>query len=627
MRTFSAVLGAWALALSLCAKPAAALEYSDLERRTMQRALGPEPDRDAAPEGKRIESVVIRRLSVFDEDDPIPDFVNWFHSQTREHVIRRELLFQAGESYDPERVAETIRNLQLFRQFGVVVVVPLRGSGPDSVRVVVIVRDVWSLRLNFQFEGTPTNISGLFVNPIEENLFGTRAQIGGVFQLYPDRYSFGGLAGYPRIAGSKVDAFAYSGVHFNLETGESEGSFGTLSLYQNLVSLADRWGFLVGTAWSIEQTRVLTDSGVHVDYGFPAIGSVLPGVRPTKRSGEEPGISTRILVNPVLSHGIPIEYSSSVVRGGGEVTRSFGQQTKYIVTWGIEANRRKFEARRPAGATPQDFQQFVQEELPVSDTRVSPFVQLEHKTTRYLATRDVETLELQESFSLGQTAALRVYPALRDLASSRDLLGTVSWLGYTWPLGNGFLRAIGSSSIEQADAARHQASAQAALRVVSPRLRFARFVLDTALVSTYHNYLNRKLVLGGESRPRGYVPFVFRGPSGFAGSVELRSFAINILSARVGGVAFYDVGGVGPQVSSVTLHQSVGVGARVLFPQINRACFRLDWAAPLTPGFGRFPDRPLPGGVFFTFGQAFDLPKVKLPEILGAETTLLDLAQ
>jgi hypothetical protein len=60
---------------------------------------------------------------------------------------------------------------------------------------------------------------------------------------------------------------------------------------------------------------------------------------------------------------------------------------------------------------------------------------------------------------------------------------------------------------------------------------------------------------------------------------------------------------------------------------VNRQVFRVDWAAPLTPGRGRLPDRALPGGIFFTFGQAFDVPKVKLPEILGAETTLLDLSQ
>jgi hypothetical protein len=142
-------------------------------------------------------------------------------------------------------------------------------------------------------------------------------------------------------------------------------------------------------------------------------------------------------------------------------------------------------------------------------------------------------------------------------------------------------------------------------------------VADSALTSTYRNYLNRKLVLGGDSRPRGYVSASFRGGSGFAASLELRTFGVNVLSARVGAVAFYDVGGTGDSVKDGALHHSVGAGLRVLFPQVNRQCFRVDWAAPLTAGSGRIPDRALPGGVYFTFGQAFDMPGARLPTISG----------
>jgi hypothetical protein len=622
-RTFSAVLGAWALCLSSYAAPAAALERSDLERRTLERALGPGPTFDDKPTGKLIERVEILRLQVFDEDDPIPDFVNWLHAQSRESVIRRELLFEVGDRYDPERIAETIRNLQLIRQFGVVVIAPLAGQRPGYVRVVVIVRDVWSLRLNYALQGTPTNIGALLLNPVEENLFGTRTTVGGTFLLQPDRYSLGGLVIHPRIAGTKLDAAAQLGAYVNMDSGETEGSYGSLSLYRNFVALQDKWAWLVGVSWLKEETRVLDleRSGVLIDYRIPP----LP---PITHRGELPIISEPRLENEEeLSNGVPIVYSSSIQRGGAEMARAFGEQNKTILTWGIELNRRQFQGRRPQNVSDQSFAAFVREELPVSDTRLSPFFQVEHKTTRYLATRDVETLELQESFSLGHVAALRVYPALRDLGSSRDLLGTVSWLGYTWPAGDGFLRIIGSSAVEQADQSRHQASAQSAVRFVSPRLRFARVVLDAALVSTYQNYLNRKLVMGGDTRPRGYVVSYFRGPSGFGSSLELRTSAINVLSARVGAVAFYDVGGVGAAIKDLRLRQSLGVGVRVLLPQINRACFRLDWAAPLTAGPGRLPDRPLPGAAYFTFGQAFDLPQMKLPEILGAETTLLDLAQ
>jgi hypothetical protein len=607
LRKFLAAATLWTSAAALWAPPAAALELSELEQRMVTRALGPNQPREEAPHGKHIESVRIVRWPVFDDDDPIPDFLNWFHAQSREQVIRRELLFQAGDTYDLERIEETIRNLQLIPQFGVVVIVPLQGSQPGNVRVVVIVRDVWSLRLNSALQGSPTYINYLLVNPVEENLFGTRSRLGASFALEPARYALGVMVGHPRILGSKVDAAGQAGAYVNLDSGETEGSFGSLALYRNLIALDDKWGFLAGVAWVNEETRLLDGrSGVEIDYGWT----------PT----------AHIVANPQFSHGVPIQYSSRILRAGAEVARQFGTRNKTILTWGVELNRRNFEAHR-GGEGAEDFAAFVHDEVPVSDTRVSPFVQLEQRTTRYLATRDVETLELQESFSLGQQAALRVYPAFSELGSTRNLLGTVSWLGYTWPLGNGLLRVVAGSSIEHADLGRHQASLQGALRIVSPKAHFVRLVLDVAGVSSYENYLNRKLGLGGDSRPRGYLNAALRGGSGYAGTLELRTSSVDVLSARVGGVAFYDVGGVGGSLREAYPHQALGAGVRLLFPQINRQVFRCDWAVPFTAGRQRSPDRAWPGVIYFSFSQAFDFPKLKLPEILGSPTTLLELAQ
>jgi hypothetical protein len=586
-----------------------AVENSELEERAVTRALGPRPDREPAPAGQLIESVSIARLSVFDDDDPVPDFVNRFHAQTREPVIRRELLFREGDTFTVERVQETIRNLQTLPQFGVVVIVALRGSAPGRVKVVVIVRDVWSLRLAYDFQGAsepwltlPVPVVGhiprlkanyLLVNPTEANLFGTRTQLGGIFTLQPDRYSIGGNVLHPRVAGTKIDTFALGRVFVNLDSGKPEGSAVTLLMYRELISLADKWAFLAGAGWLVEQTRLYSNR------------------------------------EPVLSEGgIPIAYHTGIARGGAELTRSYGSNLKFNLTWGVELNRKSYEAARRPQDTPEEHARFVRDELPVSDTRVSPFFALEHRTARFLAAQDVETLSLQESFSLGQMAALRLYPAARALGSTRDLVGSVAWLGYTLPWQDGLVRALASSAIEQADSGRHQASAQGALRVVSPKLGFVRLVLDGALVSTYQNYLNRKLALGGDTRPRGYALSALRGPTAAAASLELRTSSIDILSVRVAGVAFYDVGGVGERSSELALRQSVGAGVRLLMPQFNRQVFRFDWAAPLTPDYlARRPDRPLPGAFFFGFGQAFDMPRVKLPTILGAETTLLELSQ
>jgi hypothetical protein len=576
----------WAACWLLLARPAGAVEATELEARTIQRALGSRPAIDEAPEGKRIESVEVVRLPVFDDDDPVPDFVNIFHMQSRERTIRRELLFAPGDRYQGERVQETQRNLQLLPQFGVVVLVALRGCEPGQVRVVVIVRDVWSLRLNYDLEANNKSLNYLQLNLSEDNLLGTRTRAGGLFSLQPDRYSFGGLGLHPRVLGSKVDTYLLGRLFVNRDSGKAEGSAVTLSVYKNLLALSDKWGFLVGAGWVVEQTRRYSD-GVLLE---------------TKQH-------------------VPLVYHSSVERAGAQITRSYGLQQKLDLTFGVEFSRKRYSATRRPEDSAQAFTDFERTELPVSDRRLSPFFLLEQRTSRYLVTRDVETLSLQESIRLGQVVALRVYPAARSLGSSRNLLGTAAWLGYSWALGDGLVRALAGSSIEHAAPTEQQASLSAALRVVSPRLSFLRFVADGALVDTYRNYLNRQLVLGGASRPRGYPISAFRAASGAAASAELRTAAVNVLSARVGAAAFYDVGGVGRQVGDIALHQSVGAGVRILFPQLNRQVFRVDWAAPLTQ-----PYRALPGAVYVSFGQAFELPSPHLPEILGGETTLLDLS-
>jgi hypothetical protein len=608
-----------ALACAALAHEAGAADYSELERRTIARAVPEGSELEPEPEGKLIESINIVRRPVFDDEDPVPDLVNLLHYQTRERVLARELLFKSGEPYRDELVAETERVLRAIPQLGVVLIVALKGSTPERVRVLVIARDVWSLRLNYELQGSLapglllTGFFGVFpfrssrlgsssvvpkvnymaVNLSEDNFLGYHTRLGGLFTLRPDTYSLGPLIAQPRLFDTAVDGVLSGGIYFNRRSGASEGSYGLVSLYQPLRSIAQRWGFWLGAAWAVQYVRFYK------------------GVEPQFFDADVTAEDDRI----------PHVYHAEIVRAGGEVTRSFGRKLKRDITFGVELARRKFQAAAPPEVARAALAEFVREQVRMSDTRLSPFVQLELRTSEFLTTRDVETLSLQESFVLGPATALRLYPALRAVSSSRDLLGVVSWAGHTLPLSDGFLRVVAGSSIEHADAARHQATAQAALRIVSPRFELGRFVLDAVTVSTYRNYLNTKLQLGGDTRPRGYPISEFTGKSASAGSVEFRSGAVNILSARVGAVAFYDVGGAYESPSLEALHQSVGVGLRILFPQVNRDVFRLDWAAPLTRGAGDY--RPFPGGFFFSFYQAFGIPGLRLPQLLGAETTLI----
>ena len=99
-----------------------------ISQRLSERGLELEPD----PDGKLIEDVQIATMDVFDERDPVPDFVDVLHTTTREHVIRRELLFEPGARYDTRLADESARNLRDLIQLSIVLIVPARGSAPTA---------------------------------------------------------------------------------------------------------------------------------------------------------------------------------------------------------------------------------------------------------------------------------------------------------------------------------------------------------------------------------------------------------------------------------------------------------------------------------------------------------------
>jgi hypothetical protein len=70
----------------------------------------------------------------------------------------------------------------------------------------------------------------------------------------------------------------------------------------------------------------------------------------------------------------------------------------------------------------------------------------------------------------------------------------------------------------------------------------------------------------------------------FRTQVELRTVPRPLWVLRLGGVLFYEVGGVGDTLAGnnkIQLHHDVGVGFRMLIPQTARDLFRFDFAIPL----------------------------------------------
>ena len=111
------------------------------------------------PDGSAsIRKIHITRLEVFDESNPkesnwLYGVANDIHILSREELIRRLLLFQEGDAYDPRLIRETERLLRAQEYF-FDAAIRLVNVCEGEVELEVITRDVWSLNADASIERT-----------------------------------------------------------------------------------------------------------------------------------------------------------------------------------------------------------------------------------------------------------------------------------------------------------------------------------------------------------------------------------------------------------------------------------------------------------------------------------------
>lgn len=612
--------------------------YSAYERQAIDDALvflG--ATEDTTPEGKTLEGFDILTLEVFEKRDPVPGFVNIFHATTRHYVIQREILLRAGQSYRQSLIDDSVRNLRALPQLSLVLTLAVSGSAPDRVRLVVITKDVWSLRPNWDLQLTSGGLQSLSAQPAETNLAGTHQIVSGNFILQPESLTLGLAYANPRLAGTHLLVQPSANVILNEPTGKLEGSYGGLVVGQPLYSPLTDWAWDAEVAW--------------VDFIYRRYINAALGFYSDTQTGKS----------------VPFAFRASQYDTQYTLTRSFGWTTKHDVTVGISVDRNDYPAtpRELVTAFPsgtydaRTMQDFISNYVPVSDSRVGPFLQYHTYSKSYARVLDFDTLGLQEDFRLGHDVFLNVYPVFHALGSSRDFVGFDGAAQYTAQMGDGLARIAVESIAEVqtgGECPSHvgerapggpvcDASIEPALHLVSPTALIGRFVFDAHLLYRFSNALNQQEYLGGDTRLRGYAPNFFAGSDVVDSNLEFRTRSIDIWTAQVGLVGFYDVGDAfdtwassksGPSCQTAYQTdfcpvQSLGAGLRVLFPQLDRIAFRGDIGFPL--GVGRDLPGVTPFSFFVSLGQAFTAPVVSpssgtgstvaTPGLSGSPTTAL----
>jgi hypothetical protein len=269
MRAVAALLPLFVLAL----RPAAAA--SD---------CAPLPQGGAAPApGVTIGRFDIVRHDIFDAGDEALAWpyrlANRLHPVTREAVIRRELLIGPGDCPDGEALAQTERNLRRlgFLRDARVEVGPSEDGARDRVDVRVSTFDTWTTVPQLRFAKVGNRwvwTAGLS----ERNLFGRGQRVEVLRRSDIDRDETSFAFHDPRIAGSRVQAFASFGAR-------SDGHRTELEVGRPFFALTTRWSFQARLE-SFDQVDPLYGSGERVsDLPHAARWLDLVGARAVARTG------------------------------------------------------------------------------------------------------------------------------------------------------------------------------------------------------------------------------------------------------------------------------------------------------------------------------------------------------
>jgi hypothetical protein len=516
------------------------------------------------PEGKILEGVDVVPLDVIEERDPAPLALNMFHVTTRAGVISREVLLKIGEPYRQFVVDDTARALRTFRQLSLVILQPTRGSTPDKVRLLVVTKDVWSLRANSDFGISSKGIDRLKFEPTERNVGGTFDSVFGRFELYPATITLGAGVYIPRLDARPLYFSAEANVIENRDHVHAEGTYGQAIIRYPQLSARQPWFWQVWSQWRDEIVRRYLDSEVARFEGYPD------------------------------------QYRARAFTQNLQATRSYGLAAKQEFTFGGEVNVREYNGYDPRRVPLQVVEDHRRLREPTSDTRAAPFAEARVYESRYLRTHDLDTYGLAEDYRLGYDALLRAYPVTKAIGSSRNFVGMDAIAQYVVKLGDdGMGRVTGETMLEaQSDnlpVRIHAANAA----LYSPRFFLGRLVVDGLVIARPRNYLNLRSTVGGDTRLRGQPSGALIGENLTAVNTELRSRPVEVLASQVGGTLFFDVADA-RDIWPPKPKSSVGAGVRVVLPQLDRNVIRFDVGVPLIKTLGAGPV-----GFYFALEQAF----------------------
>ena len=552
--------------------------FSNLEKQSIARALA---DRgyeiDPHPWGKQVARIHVYNENVFAEDNWLR-FFNFIHYTTRERAILDELTIQEGDLWNDALVQESARRLRDPLYSSVIALLPVKSAEPGKVDLLVVTRDVWSIRLNTQYTFQQGSLTNLSLALSENNFLGHRNLFAAALTMDQGSIALGPLFIDKNLLGKHLDfrirvdeiftrqaldVVAPSGARTpttdpkgleDAHTFHSEGSDSSISLAQPLWSLASEWGW--GTSFSHRYAISRTP-----------LGTGLRGYNDPDTPDDDM---------------LPREYHLKYYTANANVVRQWGELLKFQLAIGHTVTSQK---PSPLSNFPGDAQQradFIRDVLPRNEVISQPYVEFSFYQPRYRTVRNLASYELAEDLRLGPDLDVSLAQGLKLLGSDYNYERPSIAVGWTLPwCRDGFVRPSAGISWRIQDGRTIDNTASAQLRAATPLYPYFRVIAQANIATRWHDTQNAFYSIGSDSGLRGY-PIAFQiGQRRVSGQVELRTVPVSVWVLRLGAVAFYELGGAANSLAQMPLYQDVGVGLRMLVPQTSRDLFRFDVAFPL----------------------------------------------
>ena len=534
---------------------------------------------ELAPEGLTICAIHYAPRPIFLPEEPFPLWLNALHVTTRANTVAWAAPVETGQRYT-ELVANDVElELQNPAVFSMVAALPVESSTAGCVELLVVTRDLWSLRLAFAPQLSGGVLEYLGVSIEETNFLGLNDTIGVDFGLRQGSWELGPRWFADWLGGRDVVVSEEFRVIVNREEGGYEGTANRFELRRPLRSSRQERGWHVVAEHRASVGRV---------FDGRAINRVTIDDPETGRSWE-----------------LDERWDDLIVNVEGGYTRSYGLQVKHNVTVGPYATIRGVGARVADPDVPQAvIDELIAERLPRAERSIGLRTSYEFFYNRFFALTNYRDFERAERYRLGLSGFVTVDYSEPGLGATARFLEARGAVSHVQPLGADALVQIAGLSAARLRAPVTDVRFEGLVLVATPRAWAGRWVARAWAQTISRNDANLRTRLNATTGLRGVLGTAVEGSDAWLANVEWRSLPVDVLSVYVGLAAFADIGGAREVDEDWTSLASVGVGLRVFVPQGMATVGSIDLAMPV--GNGQWSGRPPSPVLTVRFGQLFD---------------------